>query len=80
MTDLTSRLSALAHLKLHASEELSGDHPVGYAHHHSWDEEQNEQQQHIPGKKAKMEKTEKRSSYKCHFERSTSFSEHTTWF
>lgn len=50
MADLTGGLSALAQLKLHASEELSGDQTVGYNHHHSRDEEQSEQQQHIPEK------------------------------
>lgn len=43
-------LSARAQLKLNASEELSGDQTVGYNHHHSRDEEQSEQQQHIPEK------------------------------
>ena len=48
--DLTSGLSALAQLKLHASVELSGDQTVGYNHHHSRDEEQSDQQQDIPEK------------------------------
>ncbi len=50
MMDLTGGLSALAQLKLNASVELSGDQTVGYNHHHSRDEEQSEQQQHIPEK------------------------------
>lgn len=50
MMGLTSGLRALAHLKLHASEQLSGDQTVGYNHHHSRDEEQSKQQQHIPEK------------------------------
>lgn len=41
-------LSVLAPLKVNASEELSGDQTVGYNHHNSRDEEQSEQQQHIP--------------------------------
>lgn len=53
---LTGGLCALAQLKLNATEELSGDQTVGYNHHHSWDEEQSEQQQHIPGKTARMER------------------------
>lgn len=50
MMVLTGSLSVLAQLKLNASYELSGDQTVGYNHHHSWDEEQSEQQQHIPEK------------------------------
>ena len=50
MMDLTGGLRVLARLKLHASEEFSGDHSVRYNHHHSRDEEQSEQQQHIPEK------------------------------
>lgn len=46
--DLTGGLLALAQLKLNAPVELSGDQTVGYAHHHSRDKEQNEQQQHVP--------------------------------
>ena len=53
--DLTGGLSALAQLELNASEELSGDQAVGYNHHHSRDEEQSEQQQHIPEKQPEWE-------------------------
>lgn len=55
MMDLTGGLSALAHLKLHASVELSGDQTIGNNHHHTWDEEQSEQQQHIPEKQPEWE-------------------------
>lgn len=48
--DLTSSLFVLAQLKLHAPVKLSGDQTVGYAHHHSRDEEQNKQQHHVPEK------------------------------
>lgn len=56
MTDLTGALSVLVQLKLNASVQLSGDQTVGYNHHHSRDEEQSEQQQHIPGKTARVER------------------------
>lgn len=52
LLNLTRALGVLAQLKLHASVELSGNQTVGDDHHHSWDEEQNEQQQHVPGKEA----------------------------
>lgn len=55
LEELTGALGALAHLKLHASVELSGNQPVGYNHHHSRDEEQNEEQQHVPREKAEWE-------------------------
>jgi len=55
MTVLTGGLFALAPLELHASEELPGDHTVGDAHHHSRDEEQNDEQQHIPGTQPQWE-------------------------
>lgn len=50
MMDLTGGLCVLAQLKLNASVKLSGDQTVGYNHHHSRDEEQSEQEQHIPEK------------------------------
>lgn len=46
---LTGVLGVLAQLELHASVELPGDQPIGHDHHHPRDEEQDEQQQHIPG-------------------------------
>ena len=58
MIDLTSALAALVQLKLNASVELSGDQTIGYNHHHSWDEEQNEQQQYIPEKRTQDGKRE----------------------
>lgn len=59
MMDLTGGLSALAQLKLYASVELSGDQTVGYNHHHSRDEEQSEQQQHIPEKQPEWRERER---------------------
>lgn len=56
LLDLTRALGVLAQLKLDASVELSGNQTIGYNHHHSWDEEQYEQQQHVPGKEAEWEK------------------------
>lgn len=56
LLDLTRALGVLAQLKLNASVELSGNQTIGYNHHYSWDEEQNEQQQHVPGKEAEWEK------------------------
>lgn len=50
VSQLTGVLFVLAHLELHAPVELSGDETVGYSHHHSWDDEQDEEQDHIPEK------------------------------
>lgn len=48
MTDLTGGFFVLAQLELDPSVELSGDQTVRYDHHHTRDEEQSEQQQHVP--------------------------------
>ncbi len=60
MLDLTGGLFALVQLKLNASIELSGDQTVGYNHHHSRDEEQSEQQQHVPEKQPEWKKRDEK--------------------
>lgn len=51
LTDLTGGVLVLAQLEPNASVELSGDQTVGDDHHHPGDEEQRDEQQHVPGEK-----------------------------
>lgn len=45
---LTMSVFSMAHLKVDASVEFSGDQSVGHDHHQPWDCKQHEQQQDVP--------------------------------
>lgn len=44
----TTRVLLLFQFKLNPSVKFSGYETVGNYHHHTWDEEQNEEQQNVP--------------------------------